>query len=82
LYTPDSLLTAVVLTPVAVLVAVIVTPGNTARDGSSIVPLTVALLSCPNACMQQMVVTTISAAMKDFLMVLAPFERSPGFQAQ
>jgi hypothetical protein len=69
LYVPASLLTAVVLTPVAVLVAVTVTPGNTARDGSSIVPLTVALLIWPNACRPETENRTTMMAIKDFLIV-------------
>src|SRR5262245_29415421 len=48
LYAPASLLTTVETTPVALLVAVIETPGNTAPEASETVPVSVALLICPN----------------------------------
>src|SRR5262245_24097705 len=48
LYAPASLLTTVETTPVALLVAVIETSGNTAPEASETVPVSVALLICPN----------------------------------
>src|SRR6059036_49160 len=71
LYAPASLLTAVVTMPVAMLVAVTVAPGSTACDESSIVPDTVALLDCPNACMHAKDISN-AAATKSLLMVSPP----------
>jgi hypothetical protein len=49
LYTPDSFVTADVTTPVALFVVLMETPGRTAPEESKAVPVSVALLACPNA---------------------------------
>ena len=49
LYAPASFVTAEAITPVAVLVVLMETPGRTAAEESKAVPVSVALLACPNA---------------------------------
>src|SRR5687768_14817377 len=49
LYAPASFVIAEAITPVAVLVVLMETPGSTAAEESKAVPVIVALLACPNA---------------------------------
>src|SRR4029450_2577589 len=68
-YAPASLLTTVDTTPVALFVAVIVTPGIKADVGSATVPLTVALLDCPNTGVERARHTSAAVATRDSFMM-------------
>jgi hypothetical protein len=69
LYTPASLLSVVETTPVSTFVAVTVTPGMSALDASSIVPLIVPYVDWPKPDAQN--ATTNKAAAENRVVLLA-----------